>query len=110
MKMKRCREETELDGVNIKIRRMDETSRKRPRDEDGMERRIRQRVEGEFRIDGHEYRKMIVSLYQQNKRLLNRARSAEIRVNELETFVQCFINQQQPHNIHTSQHYPTLVK
>jgi hypothetical protein len=108
--MKRGRDEdNDLESVISKLRRM-EPSRKRGRDDETVERSIRRRVEGEFKFDIVEYRKMILSLYHQNIRMMKRATDAENRVVELESFVHRFIAFKTVPDQTVSQYCPTLVK
>ena len=74
--MKRKREENELDDVVHKMNRLEPTL-KRKHEETVLEANKRTRTTGDFHYTINEYKKIIVSLYNQNKRLLNRARQSE---------------------------------
>lgn len=74
--MKRKREEDELDDVVHKMNRLEPTL-KRKHEETVFESNKRMRNTGDFHYTINEYKKIIVSLYNQNKRLLTRARKSE---------------------------------
>ena len=74
--MKRKREENELDDVVHKMNRLEPTL-KRKHEETVLEANKRTRTTGDFHYTINEYKKIIVSLYNQNKRLLNRAKQSE---------------------------------
>ena len=74
--MKRKREENELDDVVHKMNRLEPTL-KRKHEETVLEANKRTRTTGDFHYTINEYKKIIVSLYNQNKRLLTRARQSE---------------------------------
>lgn len=74
--MKRKREEDELDDVVHKMNRLEPTL-KRKHEETVLEANKRTRITGDFHYTINEYKKIIVSLYNQNKRLLTRARNSE---------------------------------
>ena len=74
--MKRKREEEELNDIVHKLNRLEPTL-KRKHEETVLEANKRTRTTGEFHYTINEYKKIIVSLYNQNKRLLTRARNSE---------------------------------
>lgn len=74
--MKRKRDEDELDEVVHKMSRLEPTL-KRKHDENAFEANKRIRTEGSYHYTLEEYKKIIVSLYHQNVRLLKRAKDAE---------------------------------
>lgn len=63
-------------------------SHKRKLDDEEVIRNIRPRLQGSFHATSHEYRQMILALYRQNKRLLERATSAENKYDDLVQNVQ----------------------
>ena len=74
--MKRKREEEELNDIVHKMNRLEPTL-KRKHEETVLEANKRTRTTGNFHYTINEYKKIIVSLYNQNKRLLTRARNSE---------------------------------
>ena len=73
--MKRKREENELDDVVHKMNRLEPTL-KRKHEETVLEANKRTRTTGDFHYTINEDKKIIVSLYNQNKKQFNRRRKS----------------------------------
>lgn len=89
---KRTREYSEEEEVDkrtcLTVSECPVNAHKRKIEDEEVIRNIRPRLNGSFHVTSNEYRQMILALWRQNKRLLERATTAEDKYNDLVQNVQ----------------------